>query len=169
MLYSIDETSVIPDLYFTSPGTVLAWQFAGRIVLGDSTATARPHIQIWRPTEREKRQAEDDVQFTLIHSTRLRDRDLDNDNGIFTYRLESTVKVEIGDAIGVRQPLNSQLFILFDRGGYTNYITDLDTRQLQLDDANTAMRVPLLRPIFQPLCEFTCPQICLRNDIIIYS
>ena len=155
-LYTSTEISVIPELTFTSPGRIFSWTFAGRGVFG-SQDTALPHIQIWRPVgSRKRRQATSDaMRYRMIRTTKdMIYPEFDNDSNIFTYYMNSTMRVRAGDIVGVEQPDNSGLFLVFQEREYINYILDPGTRVFDVsNDSFTAMRQPLLKPEFQPISK----------------
>ena len=149
--YSSEEMSVIPDLHFTRLGRVSGWQFAARNVSG-SKGSAVPQIQIWRPVMGAKRQSDVNM-YTLISSTSMSNQDLrqDEDN-VFFYQFRSDVDVVAGDVVGVEQPEDSQLFLVFQRSDWViNYVTDLDHDSTEFDVENSKIvtRLPLLRPDFR--------------------
>ena len=157
--YSSKEMSVIPDLHFTKPGRVSGWQFAARRVSG-SEGSAVPQIQFWRPVMGAERQSDVNM-YTLISSTSMSDQDLrqDEDN-VFFYQFRSDVDVEAGDVVGVEQPEDSQLFLVFQRSDQViNYVTDLDhdSTEFDVEDSKNVTRLPLLRPDFRQASEPTPP------------
>ena len=158
MTYSVAGISVIPDLNFTLPGTVTAWQLAARHVLGMGHSKQLPQIQLWRPlTESEREEGgRDDVLYMLRSSTEM---NMTKDGNLITYQLTPGMKVQAGDIVGVEQPENSRLLLMFqptDDGSYTNYITKLSNTEI-VESGVSVMRLPLLRPEFDPFCELIIP------------
>ena len=161
-MYSKEEMiSVIPQLSFSSPGSVLSWTFTGRRVLGsdDSAALesgnfAVPHIQIWRPMViRTKRQFPDGrmLRYTMVNTTAdLPGLEIEEDDNVVTYHMPSEVEVREGDAVGVEQPDGSELLLVFQPGSCNNYIIESGTSELTVETISTVMRQPLLRPEFEP-------------------
>lgn len=149
VLHSSNETSIIPGLNFISAGRVSSWQFAARGRQGSGVAV--PHIQIWRQDNRVKRQS--GVLYTFHDSTLLHEGKLQtHGDNMYSYRLESDMVIEAGDVVGVEQPEDSQLFLLFQRGGPINYITDSGSTEVSIS-SNQMRRLPLLRPEFHPSSE----------------
>ena len=158
LIYTSAEISVIPELTFTSPGTISSWTFAGRHVFG-SQDTAMPNIQIWRPSggSRVRRQSTSDVmQYRMVNTTADMSYQLfNNDNSnIFTYHLNHSIRVRVGDIVGVEQPDNSGLLLVFQESNYINYIIEPGTSRFDVNQSPIARRQPLLRPEFQPSREF---------------
>ena len=149
-MYSKEQMiSVIPELSFSSPGTVLSWTFTGRRVL-ESGNSAVPHIQIWRPMViRTKRQFPDGrmLRYTMVNTTAdLPGLVIEEDDNVVTYHMPSEVEVRQGDVVGVEQPPGSELLLVFQSGSCNNYITESGTSELTVETASTVMRQPLLRP-----------------------
>ena len=160
-MYSVAEISVIPDLQFTHSGTVTAWQFAARPVLGIDHSEQLPEVQLWRPlTESEREEGgRDDVLYMLRSSTAVVEENMIEDGNLITYQLTSGMAVQAGDIVGVEQPRNSRLFLMFqptDGNSYTNYITEPGSTQI-VESGVSVMRLPLLRPEFDPFCESIIP------------
>ena len=158
-MYSKEEMiSVIPELSFSSPGSVFSWTFTGRRVLrsDDSAAlesgnSAVPHIQIWRL--RTKRQFPDGIvlRYTMVNTTAdLPGLVIEEEGNVVTYHMPSEVEVREGDAVGVEQPDASGLLLVFQPGRYNNYITESGTSELTVEPVSDVMRQPLLRPEFEP-------------------
>ena len=146
MLYSFNETSVIPTLNFTRPGRILSWTLAARQVLG-MTISALPSIQIWRPIDRNGH-----IGFRLIDS-RVVYVNEDSEDLMVSYELETEMMVEAGDVVGVKQPENSELLILFGEGGHLNYIVSPGQERFSSLNAEHERRLPLLIPEFHPSGE----------------
>ena len=155
LIYTSAEISVIPALTFTSPGTISSWIFAGRHVFG-SQDTAMPNIQIWRPLKR--RQSTSDVmRYRMVKTTADTSYLMFNNenSNIFTYHLNHSIMVRVGDIVGVEQPDNSGLFLVFQESNYINYIIEPGTSRFDVSQSRIARRQPLLRPEFQPSREFS--------------
>ena len=146
VLYSFNETSVIPALNFTRPGTILSWTFAARRVLG-MNISALPSIQIWRPVNRNGH-----IGFRLNDSREVHVNE-DSEDLMVSFELETKMMVEAGDVVGVNQPENSELLILFGEGGYLNYIVSPGQERFSSHKAKHERRLPLLIPEFHPSGE----------------
>ena len=171
VMYSMAGISVIPDLNFTMPGTVAAWYFAARHVLG-TNGSEIPQIQLWRPlTESEQEEGgRDNVLYMLRSSIEMDELKVMEDSNLITYQLTSGMAVQAGDIVGVEQPENSQLLLMFqptDDNSYTNYITRLGSTQIIDGKVRTMMRLPLLRPEFDPFCESIIP-LCDEHYCILF-
>ena len=161
-MYSKEQViSVIPELSFSSPGSVFSWTFTGRRVLrsDDSAAlesgnSAVPHIQIWRPMViQTKRQFPDGrmLRYTMVNTTAdLPGLEIEEEGNVVTYHMPSEVEVRQGDAVGVEQPPGSGLLLVFQPGSYNNYIIESGTSELTVETVSDVMRQPLLRPEFEP-------------------
>ena len=151
-MYSKEQMiSVIPELSFTSPGSVLSWTFTGRHVL-ESGNSAVPHIQVWRPMViRTKRQFPSGVVYTMVNTTAdLPGLEIEEEGNVVTYHMPSEVEVRQGDVVGVEQPPGSGLLLVFQPGSYNNYITGSGSSGLTIEPVSDVMRQPLLRPEFKP-------------------
>jgi hypothetical protein len=135
--YSFNQTSVIPALSFSTPGTISSWTIAARCVHG-LKGVGGPYIQIWRPRAR---------NLVLVESIEVYVEEEDCDELVVTRELDSAITVEAGDVIGVKQPENSRVFLMFERGGPTNYITNLDL-EVVTSEVRSVMRLPLITPNF---------------------
>ena len=136
--YSLNQISVIPALNFSTPGTISSWTIAARCVQGLKGAGG-PYIQIWRPTARDT-----NLEYRLVESIEVYVEEENCDELVITRELDSAIKVEAGDVIGVKQPENSQVFLMFETGGPTNYInTDLDL-EVVTSEVRSVMRLPLI-------------------------
>ena len=158
-LYSSDEISIIPGLNFTRPGRVSSWKFAARHVVGPERS-AMPQIQIWRPVIRTRQPIANIYEFISSTSMSVQDLEEEEDN-VFTHQLSSEVGVEAGDVVGIEQPENSQLLVVFQHSDLViNYLIDPDRNEFDVEstaDNNTEMRLPLVRPEFLPLSGPTTP------------
>ena len=97
--------------------------------------------------------------YMLRSSTAVVEENMEKDGNLITYQLTSGMAVQAGDIVGVEQPENSRLFLIFqptDDGSYTNYITELGSTHI-VEGGVSVMRLPLLRPEFNPFCESIIP------------
>ena len=155
--YSLNEISVIPALNFSTQGTIFSWTFAARRVLGLEGASGAC-IQIWRPTVRDARG--NNLVFTLVESVEVYQEEK-ADELVITYELDSAVQIQAGDVVGVKQPENSNLFIMFEREGPTNYVnTNIKDLEVVTSEVRTVMRLPLITPDFHSLRK--CPALNVR-------
>ena len=155
--YGSGETSIIPDLSFTSDGRVLSWVFAARSEGLESGRTQLPHVQIWRPVDTWKREAP--LQYRMVDSTERYNPALvvTNRYNVYQYQLKPPMRVQAGDVVGIQQPLTevSQLSMAFlGDVGPLNYILSEDAEALGEDtDSTESRRLPLVTGEFQPMCE----------------
>ena len=141
VLYSFSELSVIPTLNFTQRGRISSWTFAARRILG-MNATNLPSIQIWRPNK--PATGTGGVQFRLVDSREIYLEDEEDEDLVVS--LDSDMNVEAGDVVGINQPHNSEVLLLFGEGDQVNFIGAPDS--VVIDSSKFVTRRPLLTPEF---------------------
>ena len=141
VLYSFSELSVIPTLNFTQRGRISSWTFAARRILGMNAANL-PSIQIWRPNK--PATGTGGVQFRLVDSREIYLEDEEDEDLVVS--LDSDMNVEAGDVVGINQPHNSEVLLLFGEGDQVNFIGAPDSEVI--DSSKFVTRRPLLTPEF---------------------
>ena len=141
VLYSFSELSVIPTLNFTQRGRISSWTFAARRILGINAANL-PSIQIWRPNK--PATGAGGVQFRLVDSREIYLEDEEDEDLVVS--LDSDMNVEAGDVVGINQPHNSEVLLLFGEGDQVNFIGAPDSEVI--DSSKFVTRRPLLTPEF---------------------
>ena len=150
VLYSFNEISVIPTLNFTQRGRISSWTFAARRILGMNAARRilgmnaanLPSIQIWRPNK--PATGTGGVQFRLVASREIYLEDEADEDLVVS--LDSDMNVEAGDVVGINQPHNSEVLLLFGEGDQVNFIGAPDS--VVIDSSKFVTRRPLLTPEF---------------------
>ena len=152
--YTSNQVTLTPHLNFTSPGSVLSWEFAARSEQLSPGRINIPHIQIWRPIKRRRK-----VEYFLVDSTAQYRVVLEKTEryNVYKYRLNTPMEVEAGDAIAIQQPPieASQISLAFLKDvGSSSYATTFDSETVLVlmlgGSTSETRRLPLVAAEFQP-------------------
>ena len=112
-----EQQHIIPDMSFTSDGTLMRWRFAAED-RGTNKRTMYPEFQIWRG---------DGSSYTRVNTTAGMQPTVTDHLNVYEYVLADPWPVQDGDILGIFLPVdgNTRLSLYFQEStGPVNYIQD---------------------------------------------
>ena len=112
-----EQQHIIPDMSFTSDGTLMRWRFAAED-RGTNGRTMYPEFQIWRG---------DGSSYTRANTTAGMQPTVTDHLNVYEYVLADPWPVQDGDILGIFLPVNgdTRLSLYFQEStGPVNYIQD---------------------------------------------
>ena len=142
------QQTIIPDMIFTSSGSILSWTFAAQY---DASATQYPELQVWREnTTGTYMKVGSTVNMEPIQTAYL---------NVYEYILDPPLQVLAGDVLGIHQPSSrdSRVHLLFlTDSNHVNWYTRAPRPQdsFMVDDSPTNNVLPLVALSFELESEF---------------
>ena len=119
--YMYSRQLIIPNMTFTSNGSVVRWTFAARY---RASATQYPELQVWRENTT--------GTYVKVGSTGNMEPAQTAYLNVYEYVLDPPLQVLAGDVLGIYQPSSTnscvQLLFLFD-SSYVNWYTEVSEPQ----------------------------------------
>ena len=142
-----NQQLIIPNMTFTSSGSVVRWTFAARY---RASATQYPELQVWRENTT--------GTYVKVGSTGNMEAAQTAYLNVFEYVLDPPLQVLAGDVLGIYQPSsrNSRVHLLFlSDSNHINWDTEVSTPQdsfmVTSSEENNAL--PLVAVSFEPESE----------------
>ena len=142
------QQTIIPDMIFTSSGSILSWTFAAQY---KASATQYPELQVWREnTAGRYVKVGSTVNMEPIQTAYL---------NVYEYVLDPPLQVLAGDVFGIYQPSSrdSRVHLLFlTDSNHVNWYTRASRPQdsFMVDDSPTNNVLPLVALSFELEGEF---------------
>ena len=139
---------IIPEMIFTSSGSILRWTFAAQY---DASATQYPELQVWREnTTGRYMKVGSTVNMEPIQTAYL---------NVYEYVLDPPLQVLAGDVLGIHQPSSrdSRVHLLFlTDSNHVNWYTSAPRPQdsFMVADSQTNNVLPLVALSFELEGEF---------------
>ena len=145
-VYMHGRQLIIPNMTFTSSGSVVRWTFVARY---RASATQYPELQVWRENTT--------GTYVKVNNTSNMEPAQTPYLNVYEYVLDSPLQVLAGDVLGIYQPSNRnsrlQLSFLFD-SNYVNWYTEVSGPQDTFVVTNSRSRtndvLPLVAVSFEP-------------------
>ena len=140
---------IIPNMTFTSSGSVVRWTFAARY---RASATQYPELQVWREnTAGTYVKVGSTVNMEPIQTAYL---------NVYEYVLDPPLQVLTGDVLGIHQPSsrNSRVQLLFfSDSNLVSWYTEVSTPQdsFVVTGSQTNNVLPLVTVLFEPEGELS--------------
>ena len=137
------QQTIIPEMIFTSSGSILRWTFCARY---NSSATQYPELQVWREnTTGTYVKVGSTVNMEPIETAYL---------NVYEYVLDPPLQVLAGDVFGIYQPSSrdSRVHLLFlADSNHVNWYTSAPRPQdsFMVDDSLTNNVLPLVALSFE--------------------
>ena len=119
--YMYGQQLIIPDMTFTSSGSVVRWTFAARF---RASATQYPELQVWRENTTGR--------YVRVGSTGNMEPGQTAYLNVYEYVLDPPLQVLTGDVLGIYQPssTNSRVQLLFlSDSNHVNWYTEVSRPQ----------------------------------------
>lgn len=111
------EQRLFPNMEFTCSGNITQWTFVARDT-GIEQTTYHPSLQIWRQVDQNS--YTNPVHTSLFVSYESKERD-----NVHVLTLEPPLRVEEGDILGIYQPLNGSVEVLYqESSGPVNLVVE---------------------------------------------
>ena len=142
------QQTIIPDMIFTSSGSILRWTFAARY---NASATQYPELQVWRENTTGR--------YVKVGSTGNMEPIQTAYLNVYKYVLDPPLQVLAGDVFGIHQPSSrdSRVHLLFlTDSNHVNWCTNASRPQdsFMVDDSQTNNVLPLVALSFELEGEF---------------
>ena len=162
-MYMYDWQLIIPNMTFTSNGSVVRWTFAARY---RASATQYPELQVWRETTT--------GTYVKVGSTGNMEPAQTAYLNVYEYVLDPPLQVLAGDVLGIYQPSSnsSRLHLLFLQNfSYVNWYTDVSEPQesFMVAGSQTNNVLPLVTVSFEPEGELSQHSKLRDADGIVHS
>ena len=143
-MYMYNQQLIIPNMTFTSSGSVVRWTFAAQC---RESATQYPELQVWRKNTT--------GTYVKVGNTSNMEPNQTAYLNVYEYVLDPPLQVLAGDVLGIYQPSsnNSRLHLLFlQNSSYVNWYTDVSEPQdsFMVAGSQTNSVLPLVTVSFEP-------------------
>ena len=143
-VYMYGRQLIIPNMTFTSSGSVVRWTFAARY---RASATQYPELQVWRENTT--------GTYVKVGSTGNMEPNQTPYLNVYEYVLDSPLQVLAGDVLGIYQPssTNSRVHLLFTlNSNLVNWYTKVSRPQdtFMVAGSLTNNVLPLVTVSFEP-------------------
>ena len=139
-----NQQLIIPNMTFTTSGSVVRWTFAARY---NASATQYPELQVWRENTT--------GTYVKVGSTGNMEPAQTAYLNVYEYVLDSPLQVLAGDVLGIYQPSSSNSrvhLLLLSDSNHVNWYTEVsrpqDTFMVAGSEENNAL--PLVAVSFEP-------------------
>ena len=144
-----NQQLIIPDMTFTSSGSVVRWTFAAQY---NASATHYPELQVWRETITGR--------YVKVGNTDNMEPIQTAYLNVYEYVLDPPLQVLAGDVLGIYQPSsrNSCVHLLFlSDSNHVNWYTEVSTPQnsFMVNGSKTNNVLPLVAVFFEPEGELS--------------
>ena len=147
-VYMHGRQLIIPDMTFTSSGSVVRWTFAARY---RASATQYPELQVWRENTT--------GTYVKVGSTGNMEPAQTAHLNVYEYVLDPPLQVLAGDVLGIYQPFytNSRVHLLFlSDSNHVNWynFSPRPRNSFMVTGSRTNNVLPLVTVSFEPEGEF---------------
>ena len=153
-----EQQHIIPDMSFTSDGTLMRWMFAAED-RGTNKRTMYPEFQIWRG---------DGSSYTRVNTTAGMQPTVTDHLNVYEYVLADPWPVQDGDILGIFLPKdkdNTRLSLYFQEStGPVNYIQDTSGALYTFFTAGAdVISLNLLPLVVVEFSELSCISITMKT------
>ena len=151
--YLYGRQLIIPNMTFTSSGSVVRWTFVARY---NASATQYPELQVWRENTT--------GTYVKVGSTDNMESIQTAYLNVYEYVLDPPLQVLAGDVLGIYQPSyrNSRVHLLFAlNSNHVNWFTEISRPQesFVVTGSRTNNVLPLVAVSFEPEGELN---VCIK-------